>query len=535
VRTLVAATVMALVVALLPAAANAAPINVACNGAGCSAGWYKTNVTVAFSWDPTGVTSTSGCDTATLSTDSAGWQKDCVVHYSNGSTSSLPVTIKRDATPPSVSGVSFARGPDSNGWYNHPVSFTVSGTDATSGIAGCSSGSYGGPDTGGTTVSGTCTDQAGNVSAGVTSPSFKYDATPPSVSVSLSRGPDANGWYNHPVDFAAHGSDNLSGIASCNSGTVSGGGGTATCTDGAGNTASTGVGVNYDSSGPSVNAPTPDRPPDSNGWYNHPVTVTYSGSDGGSGLDSCTSTTYKGPDSAAATISGGCTDKAGNHTDGNAFQLKYDSTPPTISNIAVTSNDKFVSLTWTASSDTAALTVTRTPGTSGADPSTVFTGPGNRYDDRTVVNKVKYTYTITAVDQAGNKATDAVTVVPAALLYSPAQGAAVKTPPNLAWRPISGASYYNVQLFYTGRSLAGLHNWSKLTPTSAAGLGRKVLSAWPLKPHYRLKKSWKYSKKLRKLVPGGHYTWVVFPGYGKRTAHKYGPLIGHSTFVYAGK
>jgi hypothetical protein len=283
-----------------------------------------------------------------------------------------------------------------------------------------------------------------------------------------------------------------------------------------------------------VSGASPDRPPDVNGWYNHPVTVTYSGSDGGSGIGSCTSTTYKGPDNADVTITGGCTDRAGNHTDGDPFHLKYDSTPPTISNVAVTSNDKFVSLTWNASSDTASLTVTRTPGTSGADPSTVFTGPGNRYDDRTVVNKVKYTYTITAVDQAGNKATDSVTVVPAALLYSPAQGAVVKTPPNLAWRPISGASYYNVQLYYTGRSLTGLHNWSRLTPASAAALGRKVLSAWPLKPHYRLKKSWRYPKKLRKLVPG-HYTWLVFPGYGKRTAHKYGALIGHSDFVYAGR
>ena len=524
-RTLVAATLMALVVALLPAAANAAPINVTCNGGGCSTGWYTTNVTVAFTWDPTGVTGTNGCDTATLTSDSANWQRTCVVTYSNGSQSTLPVTVKRDATPPSVTGVAFARGPDANGWYNHPVSYSVSGSDATSGIASCTSGSYAGPDTGGTTVGGTCTDQAGNVSGGVTSAGFKYDATPPSVSVSLARGPDTNGWYNHPVDFAAHGADNLSGVAACNSGTVSGGGATASCTDGAGNTASTGVSVNYDSSGPSVDGASPDRPPDANGWYNHPVTVTYHGSDGGSGIDSCTSTTYKGPDNADAAISGGCTDKAGNHTDGDAFHLKYDSTPPTISNVAVMSNDKFVSLTWTASADATALSVTRAPGTSGNDPSTVFTGPGNRYDDRAVVNKVKYTYTITAVDQAGNKVTDTVTVIPAALLYSPAEGAVVRTPPLLAWRPISGAAYYNVQLFYSGRRLAA---------SSASPIGRKVLSAWPLKPHYRLAKKWKYAKKLRKLVPG-HYTWLVFPGYGKRAAHKYGSLIGHSDFVYAAR
>jgi hypothetical protein len=525
VRTFFAASVVALVVALIPAAANAAPINVACNGGACATDWYKINVTVAFTWDPTGVTATSGCDTATLTTDSANWTRTCVVTYSNGSSASLPVSIKRDATPPTITGASFARGPDSNGWYNHPVSINFGGSDATSGIASCTSASYGGPDTGGTTVSGTCTDQAGNVSGAASSPAIKYDATPPAVSVSLARGPDSNGWYNHPVGFSASGTDNLSGIASCNSGTFGGGSGvSASCTDNAGNAASAGAPIRYDSSAPSIDGVSPDRPPDSNGWYNHPVTVTYRGNDGGSGIGSCTSTTYKGPDTADATISGGCTDQAGNHADGTAFHLKYDSTPPTITNVGVTSNDKFVSLTWTASADTTALSVTRAPGTSGPDPSTVFTGPGGRYDDRTVANKVKYTYTITAVDQAGNKATDAVTVIPAAPLYSPAQGAVVKTPPLLAWHPVSGATYYNVQLFYTGRRLAGLN--------SASVTGRKVLSAWPLKPRYRLKKSWKYAKKVRKLVPG-HYTWIVFPGYGKRSAHKYGQLLGHSDFVFA--
>ena len=146
---------------------------------------------------------------------------------------------------------------------------------------------------------------------------------------------------------------------------------------------------------------------------------------------------------------------------------------------------------------------------------------------------MKYTYSITATDQAGNKATETVTVTPAAPLYSPAQGAVVHAPPMLAWQGISGVAYYNVQLFYVGRS-AGMR-WTGLEsarPESVQVGGRKVLSAWPLKAHYRLKKSWKFAKKPRKLVPG-HYTWVVFPGYGKRSAHKYGPLIGHSDFVIA--
>ena len=62
--------------------------------------------------------------------------------------------------------------------------------------------------------------------------------------------------------------------------------------------------------------------------------------------------------------------------------------------------------------------------------------------------------------------------------------------------------------------------------------GRKILSAWPVQSHYRLKKAWKWNKKKRALARG-HYRWYVYPGVGKRTAHKYGPLIGQSDFFVA--
>jgi hypothetical protein len=180
------------------------------------------NVTVAFSWDPTGVTSTSGCNTTTVASDTAGITYTCTLTYSNGATSALPVTIKRDATPPTVTGASAGRGPDANGWYNSPVGITFNGTDATSGIGACTSTTYSGPGTAAASFSGNCTDQAGNTSGAVSFGPIKYDSSPPSVSGSVTRGPDANGWYNHPVGFVASGSDGLSGISSCNSGNYSG-------------------------------------------------------------------------------------------------------------------------------------------------------------------------------------------------------------------------------------------------------------------------------------------------------------------------
>ncbi len=78
---------------------------------------------------------------------------------------------------------------------------------------------------------------------------------------------------------------------------------------------------------------TPERPSDSNGYYNHSVTFTLTGDDsttGGSNPVSCDSPiTYSGPAGNSITITGHCTDNAGN-TGSNSVVIKYDSTKPTI-------------------------------------------------------------------------------------------------------------------------------------------------------------------------------------------------------------
>jgi len=507
-------------------AATAAPITVACNGGGCSTDWYKTSVTVAFAWDSVGVNMTQGCDTNTVTGDTAGWSRTCTVTYTNGSQSQLGVTIKKDATPPTVTSASPSRGPDSRGWYNRPVDINFNGSDATSGLAGCSSTSYGGPDTASASFSGTCTDQAGNVSAPASFGPIQYDATPPSVSASLSRGPDVGGWYNRPVDFAASGSDNLSGIESCNSGTFSGDGSvSASCTDNAGNTGSAGVPVNYDAAPPSIDSVTLDRAPDSNGWYNHPVRVTFRGSDGGSGIDACTDVMYQGPDTTSTTVNGSCTDKAGNRAGGASPAFKYDATPPTITNVGSDWDDGAATLMWTASPDTKEIEIDRAPGPTGPDPGVVFKGLASSFEDRGLTNKAKYVYTINAFDEAGNKATETVSIVPGAKLYSPARGSVLTSPPLLAWRKVNEASYYNLQVYYgVGKALRRV--------ASVTVSGRKVLSTWPVQPRYRMKKVWKFKGKRRTLARG-HYRWYVYPGLGKRTANKYGSLIGQSDFFIA--
>jgi hypothetical protein len=255
-------------------------------------------------------------------------------------------------------------------------------------------------------------------------------------------------------------------------------------------------------------AGSPDRPPDLNGWYNHPVRVTFAGTDGLSGVASCTSAVFAGPDTRREKIGGTCTDYAGNIGAG-WFSLKYDSTPPKAPRVAISTNDRFVALRWSVSGDTRSVEITRTPGVSGVEPSVVFSGTASRFADRSVQDGVKYLYSVAAIDRAGNRAVRTIDAVPAAPLYLPTAGTVVHGPPLLAWARVAGASYYNVQIFRRGR---------------------KILSAWPTRPRLRLSRAWTFEGRTYRLTHGT-YQWRVWPGVGTPSDHRYRPLLGHSTFV----
>lgn len=71
-------------------------------------------------------------------------------------------------------------------------------------------------------------------------------------------------------------------------------------------------------------------PADANGWYTKPLTVAFSGQDVTSGLASCASVTYPGPDTAAASVVGTCTDVAGNTGSAPPYLFMYDATGPEV-------------------------------------------------------------------------------------------------------------------------------------------------------------------------------------------------------------
>ena len=85
----------------------------------------------------------------------------------------------------------------------------------------------------------------------------------------------------------------------------------------------------------------------------------------------------------------------------------------------------------------------------------------------------------------------------------------LRKPPLLRWRSVAEARYYNVQLFRNGH---------------------KILSAWPSRSHYRLRRTWHYRGHRYRLGPAT-YRWYLWAGYGARSAHHYGGLLGQRSFT----
>ena len=187
--------------------------------------------------------------------------------------------------------------------------------------------------------------------------------------------------------------------------------------------------------------------------------------------------------------------------------LKYDATPPTVSAVTAAPGNGTVTLRWTISADSS-VTVMRIAGKKGSTDKTVYHGTGRTFTDTHLTNGLRYHYSVSAVDQAGNTAKAAAAAMPLALAKAP-RGAKPGRPPNLTWAKVAGASYYNVQLFHEGK---------------------KILSTWPVKTSLKLPSSWSFAGKPHRLVPGT-YRWYVWPGYGPRKAANYGKRLGGSVLV----
>jgi len=141
----------------------------------------------------------------------------------------------------------------------------------------------------------------------------------------------------------------------------------------------------------------------------------------------------------------------------------------------------------------------------------VYKGTGTRYTNKGFKNGTYYRYAIISYDKAGNASRGVPVVVkPSVLLRSPKNGVVVHAPPRLVWAKVPKATFYNVQLYFSGR---------------------KILSTWPSAARVGLKRSWSYAGRGFKLKKGT-YSWYVWPGFGPRSKGRYGQLLGQSGFTF---
>lgn len=375
-----------------------------------TAGWNNTDVTVK--WTATdagsGVAAPQPFKTESVTSNgivtlTAPRQSDRLGNTGADGT----VTVRVDKAKPTISGTQ-----QDNGDGTVTVSFTCddsnSGGGQSSGIATCvadgttpASSSKTVP--GGTIVTGTATDNAGNTTtAAVTATAAPTDKTAPTISHSVSPAPNAAGWNkaDATVTFTCADETGGSGLASC----VADGGTTAsktistetngtqvsgTAKDKAGNTATDSVTVKLDKTNPTITA-TANGTKNAAGWYKDDVTVSYAASDALSGISGVPAPkvlTEGADQSASATV----TDAAGNSASAGVTGINVDKTAPVLTGSFPSGWQKGdVTVTWTC---TDALSKVAT-----APANDVVKGEGSNL-----------TSTASCADNAGNSTTETVT------------------------------------------------------------------------------------------------------------------------------
>jgi hypothetical protein len=344
------------------------------------------------------------------------------------------------------------------------------------------------------------------------------DQTPPVVLFNIVGTKGANGWYTSNVTVSWSFSDAESGIKAwspgCNSTTLvndtSGTVLSCSATNTVDVTGAVSVTIRIDKTAPTVSSASPDRAPDSGGWYTRPLTVSFGGADATSGIEACSVVSYGGPDAGGASVKGACRDRAGHLSGEMSFGFNYDSTAPSLSGVEIEASSRTTTVRWSPLPSWEVVTIRRSPG-----DRVVFQGGGSNFTDKTVLNGVRYVYVVVASDPAGNAKSETVDATPKGPLRAPAEKARVSSPPTLRWVKVRKASFYNVQMFRNGR---------------------KVLSKWPVRTKLQLRRTWVWNGQKRKLVPGT-YRWFVWPAYRRKGGGiRYGKSLGFSDFVVpAGK
>ena len=181
-------------------------------------GWYQSNVTLTWTVsepESSGSLVKTGCVDQNITADQTATTYSCSATSDGGSAGPVNVSIKRDATPPTITDGGPTTTPDgNNGWYISAVSNSFAASDATSGLADCAATftkSSGAAEGSAVKVnSGSCSDNAGNTINGIDSAAFQIDLSNPTVTCSAA----PNFILNQPgAEVSASVSDSVSGAA----------------------------------------------------------------------------------------------------------------------------------------------------------------------------------------------------------------------------------------------------------------------------------------------------------------------------------
>ncbi|HSD17582.1 MAG TPA: putative Ig domain-containing protein [Thermomonas sp.] len=181
-------------------------------------GWYTGDVTISWSVADSESTAvvTAGCGIGfvdTLASDTIGATFSCSATSAGGTSSVTTETLKRDATPPTITATATTAA-SANGWYSGNVTIHFTCSDATSGVVSCPVDQV--LTASGSSATPTIQDNAGNVSLPSNAVTVQIDTSSPVVGYAYSPlVPDgANGWYRGDVGIDWTAADPDSGLAS---------------------------------------------------------------------------------------------------------------------------------------------------------------------------------------------------------------------------------------------------------------------------------------------------------------------------------
>ena len=332
-------------------------------------GWYAGDVTVGFTCDDA-LSGIAGCTSpVTLDEGKAQSAKGTATDDAGNTADATVSGINVDKTAPALSGAATAA-PNGAGWYNDDVVIKWTAADALSGLDGVApaDSTIDGEGTG-LTAGASVRDLAGHETSAKSAP-VKIDRTAPTTSIS-----DVSDWSNNAVTVKLTAGDNLSGVAATHYQLDKDPAATGTSVtidtegvhtlqvwsvDVAGNVeAQKNIEVKIDKTAPGISH-TQAPAANTRSWNNSDVTITFTCTDSGSGIATCTSPVTKG-EGAAQKVQGKATDQAGNSAT-DETTVNVDKTKPTVTGtLSATANANG----WFKSDVTATFTCADQDGLSG--------------------------------------------------------------------------------------------------------------------------------------------------------------------------